>query len=95
MPEPVAPQQIHNPDCPDQCEWMTAYLRLREMITYPQNAAAPAKCLGGGLTLIDTWLARDLGIPLSSLYDIIQADFDKVHKPKGANDDAERRITLL
>jgi hypothetical protein len=95
MPEPVTPQQNHDPDCPDVCEWQYAYLRLREVVTDARNAATPAKYLCGSLTIVDTWLARDLRIPLSALYDHIQADFDKTHKPKDATTGADRAVEPL
>lgn len=89
MTETVAHDQMRRYECPDECPWMDAFMLLRTIVTDPRNAAAPAKCLGGAVTVVETVLARQLGITLSSLQQLIRDDYERHHGPKGAQDGAE------
>ena len=71
----------------DMCAWMRAYLLIRNVVLSPGMAATPAKDLGGAFTVAEAQLSAALGVPLTSIYGLIQADFDRINGRKIAQDE--------
>lgn len=72
----------------DMCPWMRAYLLIRAVILEEKQAATPAKFLGGAFTVAESNLAQELGVPLTSIYGLIQADHKRINTRKDAKDEA-------
>ena len=73
----------------DSNPWFVAYMTLRNAIIDPRHLAMPVKCLGGVLTVCEAEIARRQGLPLTSIYGLIQDDYNRLHGGKDAKDEGE------
>lgn len=89
MPEPIERNQMSRYQCPVDCVWRDAFLVLRNVVLNPRNAPAPVKCLGGAVTVVESVLARQLGIPLGALLAEINGALESHDNYKSAEDRAE------
>jgi hypothetical protein len=74
---------------------MDAYMVLRAVVVNQANAAMPVKLLGGAVTVTEANLARDLCMSLEAVQKMIRDFGRNVLKIQDAQDQAERRITML
>lgn len=72
----------------DLCPWMQAYLLLRSILLDPKNGATPMKHMASAFTVVEAELARNVEVPLTSIYGLIQADYDRFTRSKIAKDEA-------
>lgn len=72
----------------DSNPWFVAYMTIRHLLTDPKHAASPVKSLGGALTVAEAEVARRQGLPLTSIYGLIQDDYNRLHGGTDAKDEA-------